>query len=97
MRQLAEVIRASTGDIGDFGLKDSSYIPSTVVHDPFYYLPPSIEFYGQPKKKRNIKNYFTPTTNSSSTIASQCEPSLTLPTLDTLEYAMQISCIGRDY
>jgi hypothetical protein len=54
----------------------SSSIPSTNVRDPFRYVPPPHEI--QPKKKKNIQSYFTP----SPTSASASQPSQTQPTLD---------------
>jgi hypothetical protein len=57
----------------------SSSMPSTNVMDPFHYVPPPFESNKQPKNKKNIKSYFTPSPNS----ASASQPSQTQPTLDS--------------
>jgi len=55
---------------------EGSSIPSKNVRDPFRYVPPPHE--SQPRKKKNIRSYFTPFP----TFASASQPSQTQPTLD---------------
>jgi hypothetical protein len=72
-RQLAGTMRAS----GSVEFEGSSSIPSTNVMDPFRYFPPPHELDRWPKKKKNIKSYFSPSPNSvSGSQSSQIQPNL---------------------
>jgi hypothetical protein len=72
-------LAATKANLGvEFEFEGSSSIPSTNVMDPFRYIPLPLD--RQPKKRKNIKSYFTPSPTTASASASQ--PTQTQPTLD---------------